>query len=337
MSKIKKIIILLLLIPIIVFAVMKCDGKRKKPEQLTAVTLRLQWKLQAQFAGYYVALDKGYYRDAGLDVTIAEGGYGKDGIVTVIYEIEEFGTKWMADLIGENVDFVSLANIVKNNGLVLISKKKKGIRKPEDFVGKKVSTWFIGNEYQLYSLLEKQDIALEDVEIMAQKFNMNQFYDDKIDVASAMVYNELEEVGQNGYPPEELNIIDFADYSLSFPGQCIFTSQSYYEKNPDICEKFTQASIKGWDYAIDHPEDAVEILLKHDKTGELDGDFQFTQMNHMIHLIERDNYPIGWHRREDFETIIDVFMENDVLETAPDMDKLYTNEFVNHKPTSGRQ
>jgi NitT/TauT family transport system substrate-binding protein len=336
MSKIKKISILLVLIAIVVFVLIKCDGKKKKPEQLTAVTLRLQWKLQAQFAGYYVALDKGYYRDAGLDVTIAEGGYGKDGIVTVIYEIEEFGTKWMADLIGENVDFISLANIVKKNGLVLISKKEKGIRTPEDFVGKRVSTWFIGNEYQLYSLLKKQNIPLEDVEIVAQKFNMNQFYDDKVDVASAMVYNELEEVAQNVYPPEALNIIDFADYNISFPGQCIFTSRGYSEKNPDICRKFTQASIKGWDYAIDHPEEAVAILLKYDKKGELDSDLQLTQMKHMINLIEREEYPIGWHRREDFEKIVEVFMENDVLETSPDIDKLYTNEFVKIESASVR-
>ena len=164
----------------------------KQRGTLIPVTLRLQWHIQTQFAGYYTALAKGFYEKEGLNVTIEQGGYGKNCLETVGEGLEEFGTKWMADLLEADDDtLISLANIVKDNGLLLITKKADGIRNIADFRGKRISIWFIGNEYQLFALLDKQGIARDEVTIVPQQWDMSQFYEDDVQVASAMSYNEL--------------------------------------------------------------------------------------------------------------------------------------------------
>jgi NitT/TauT family transport system substrate-binding protein len=133
-----------------------CLAKNENSKQrnsLNSVILRLQWHVQAQFAGYYVALDKGFYNEEGLDVKIEEGGYGRNALLNVSEGVEEFGVKYMSDLVSSgDSSLLSLANILKDSGLLLISKKEKGIQSLADFPGHSISFWFIGNEYQYFSL-----------------------------------------------------------------------------------------------------------------------------------------------------------------------------------------
>jgi len=153
-----------------------------------------------------------------------------------------------------------IANIVKDNGFVLLSKKTKGIDHISKLKNCTISTWFIGHEYQLKTLLKKYNLTEKEIKMTSQKW----VYNDEIDVVSAMSYNELLNVFDNGYSKNELNIFNFRDEGVGFPGQNIFTTRSFYKANPLICKKFVKASIKGWQYAIDHPEEAVNIVMKYD-------------------------------------------------------------------------
>ncbi len=313
---------------ILIFLVSGCKEKSTAPHKLIDVTIRLQWHIQAQFAGYYVALDKEFYKDEGLNVSIKEGGYGKNSIITVSNGLEEFGTKWTADLFAEGDRFISLANIIKNNGLLLISKKRKNIKTVNDLRGKKVSIWFIGNEYQLYALLESQNINRNSLKIIPQKWNMSQFTKDEVDAASVMIYNELQTIYRSGYPKESINIIDYKNYGMDFPGHSVFTSRKYYKENRDICHKMIRASIKGWEYAVNHPDETVSIVMKYDEKKILEQNHQEKQIAEIIKLISSKEYKIGIHDKKMMSKIERIYKQYKIIKKDSDVHNLYTNEFI---------
>lgn len=304
------------------------DTEYAQENGFDSITIRLQWKIQSQFAGYFVALDKGFYEEYGLLVNIEEGGYGQNNLVTVKHGLEQFGTKWVADLIGDGGDFISIANIVKSNGLILLAKNDKNIKNIKDFKNKTISIWFIGNEYQLYALLKSQGVDRNDLDIVNQKWDMSQFFNDEVDIASAMLYNEYLQVLGAGYKSDDLTVFDYADFNIDFPGHSIFTSREYFLNNKDICRRFVQASLKGWEYAVRNPEEAVSIVLKYNERQDLDFNTQLEQMKIMIELIAPDRYTIGIHNREDIEKIADIYYEYNVISQYPDIDAFFTDEFV---------
>lgn len=261
--------------------------------RLYPVTLRLQWLLQTQFAGYYVAREKGYYREVGLDVRFKEGGYGKNSLASVSEGIEEFGIRWIFDLMPQLDKVIILANILKDTGLFFVAKKGSGISSVRDFAGRKVSIWFTGNEYQLYLMLDRVGLRKEDVSIVAQHFDLNQFIKGEVDVTSAMSYNELLQLEKLGYDAKRRSLIDPASVAPVFPGDSIFTSREFFKKEPEICKRFVAASIRGWEYAIRYPEEATRIVLKYDIEGRLKKDEQLVQLSRVIKLIKADRWPIG--------------------------------------------
>lgn len=327
MRKYNKKIIVVLIIIFSLTALSGCDKKESKNEEVK-VTLRLQWQIQAQFAGYIVAKDRGIYKDEGLDVDIEEGGYGKDCITTVKHGAEEFGiSKWVT-FANEN-QLISIAQIVKDSGLLLISKKSKKITKPEELIGKKIGLWFNGNEYPLYALLDKFQIPNDKVTIVRQNWDMKQFINDEIDAASAMSYNELLTLYDTGkYTKDDLNIIDYKDYGIEFPGESIFTSKEYYNSHPDICRKFVEASIKGWEYVINHPDEAAEIVMKYDKENRLEIEHEKKEVREMIKLINVDKNKIAIHDKEHMESVVDIYSKYGIVKNYNNIQDIYTNEFI---------
>ncbi len=332
MKKSNLIIVVITIVVIIsIISFWKISLKEEEATDLSEfkqITLRLQWHTQTQFAGYYVALSKGFYEEVGLAVNIEQGGYGKNCINTVKEGIEEFGTKWMADLTISDNSLISLANIVKDNGLMLISKKDKNISSISDFYGKKVSIWFIGNEYQLFALLDKNQILHSELSIVSQKWDLTQFYNDEVDVFATMSYNEFLTVQKNGYSQKDLNIFSFKENGVGFPGQNIFTSKSFYNENPDICRKFVQASIKGWEFAVKNPAKATEIVMSFDKGNLLEFDHQLLQMKEIIRLMQTDSYKIGLHLEKDYNFIEETFKKYKIIKNDLKIHTLYTNEFI---------
>jgi len=303
-------------------------SRHKESPENRKITIRLQWHTQAQFAGYYTAFEKGFYREKGLDVKIEEGGYGKNALTSVKAGIEEFGTKWTADLVAAGEKYISLANIVKDNGLLLIAKKDKGLDSIEKFKGKNISIWIIGNEYQLFVLLDKYKISRDKVNIIPQKWDMSQFLNDETDVSAAMSYNELFSIEKKGYTKDKLDIFSFRNLDVGFPGHNIFTSKKFYKENPDICEKFVKASIMGWEYAVEHPEEAVGFVMKHDKGGILNKKDQLNQMKEISNLIAKDSFKLGIHLENDYRFIEKVFKQYNIISSDVNIKDYYTNEFI---------
>ena len=233
------------------------------------VTLSLNWLTQCQFAGYYAALENGYYEEEGIDLTIKPGAADINPIYLVNSGIADFGTKWISDFFNERdkgLEIISIAQILQDNGLVMIAKAKSGIKTPYDFAGKKIGIWLFNNETQFYAMMNHLKIPLDSMDIFPLGWDITPFLDEKYDAVMAMTYNEYLRVLDSGYTKEEINIIDFKDYDYNFAGQVIFTKQSTFKNNPDLCEKMTRASLRGWKWAMENQEKAVEIVLKYDRT-----------------------------------------------------------------------
>lgn len=324
----------LLLVSIILTA---CGSQQDTTElALKPVTLQLQWVTQAQFAGYYVALDKGWYKDEGIDLTIIPGGPDQSPVDLVAAGTRDFGTSLLADLavaVEKKQPVIGIAQIQQKNGLLLISKKSSGIQSPRDFVGKRVGVWLGSWEAQFDALMAKQGISVDKFTLVSQGYSMSAFTNDELDVASAMVYNEYYNVLESGYKPEDLNIIDYAEYGLDFPGDTLFTTTNLVINDPDLCVRMLRASLKGWQYAIEHQEEAAEIVLKYDQTGVQTRKHQLSMMKEIAKLVLVDDRQMGRSDDAALQRTIDILVQFEILKEAVNPSEIMTNEFWNQAQT----
>jgi len=231
MNTTRYIILILIIILIIlgVSLIQTTDTTQVEPDE---VTLQLQWLTQAQFAGYYVALEKGWYLEEGIDLTILPGGPDITPVDNIMSGSADFGTGLLADAIVEiqmGKSLISVCQIQQRNGLLLIAKQSSGIESPQDFDGKRVGVWLGSWQAQFDALIARENIMSESFSLVSQGFSMDSFINDELEVASAMIYNEYHTVLESGYSPEEINIIDYANYGLDFPGDTLMTSKSLIE------------------------------------------------------------------------------------------------------------
>jgi NitT/TauT family transport system substrate-binding protein len=329
----KRLVYLVLTFLLIIPLLSACGGigpAAVEQKTLTPVSLNLQWVTQAQFAGYYVALSKGWYADEGLEVTIRPGGPDISAIDAVRTGTAEFGTSLLADIIVTNQqtnDLVSISQIQQTNGLLLIAKKESKITKPADFAGKKVGVWLGNWEAQFNALIAKEGIKTNTFTLVSQGFSMDTFLKGELDVASAMIYNEYYVVLESGIKPENISIINYADFGLDFPGDVLFTSKKIVSEKPDTCLKMLRASLKGWKYAIEHPEEAADIVLKYDKSGVQTREHQLSMMREIAKLVQVNLRPIGYTDRADVRRTIDTLYSYKVINTQLNPDSIFNNVF----------
>ncbi|MDK2868132.1 MAG: NitT/TauT family transport system substrate-binding protein, partial [Clostridiales bacterium] len=164
------------------------------PKEMDKMTIQLKWLPQSQFMGYYMAAAKGYYEEEGIDIEILPGGSDIIPEQQVYNGVADVGVTWVSSLLkyqSQGWELKEVAQVFQKSAMLLVSKAETGITSPEDLVGKKVGSWFGGNEYEIYALLEANGIDREkDLELVQQDFTMNQILNDEIDAASAMTYNE---------------------------------------------------------------------------------------------------------------------------------------------------
>ena len=330
----KKHTLILCLIFLWAASLVGCEDSKKPPEpakpEEQKVSLQLQWVPQAQFAGYYVALEKGWYRDEGIDLTIEPGGPDIIAIDLVTSGTRDFGTALLSDLavaIQNGKPVVSIGQIQQTNGLLLIARKSSGIKEPSDFKGKRVGIWFQGFEAQFNALLAKQKISDRDLKIISQGWSMEPFLKGDLDVASAMIYNEYHTVLESGIKPEALNIIDYGTYGLDFPGDTLFTSRKVAKEDPDLCLKMLRVSLKGWQYTIEHPEEAVDIVLKYDKSGIQKRDHQLVMMQEIAKLVQRTGKTLGKTDSEAVSRMVETLRQSGIFKEKISPELIYTNEF----------
>ncbi|GLS22912.1 nitrate ABC transporter substrate-binding protein [Labrys miyagiensis] len=259
------------------------------------VTLQLKWVVQGQFAGYLVAKDKGFYKDAGLDVTVAPGGPDIAPETVIANKQADVIVDWMPAALAareKGVPLVNIAQPFKRSGLELTCRKETGIKTPADFKGKTLGVWFYGNEYPFNAFMGKlglkTDGSADGVKVIKQGFNVDPLLQKQADCISTMTYNEYWQVIEAGVKPEDLVVFNYTDQGVAVLEDGLYVMEDRL-KDPKFVEtmaKFVKASMKGWDYAREHPDEAVKIVLDNDASGAQTEVHQTNQIKEVNKLTE---------------------------------------------------
>jgi NitT/TauT family transport system substrate-binding protein len=272
--------------------------------QLTKVTLQSKWVVQAQFAGYYAAKAKGFYKQAGLDVTIKAGGPDISPEQVVLGGGAEFGIDWVPSLLAQRDtgnDLVNIGQVYTRSGTTEVTWKSSGINTFSKMRGKKFGVWIFGNEFEQEAALVKYGMdPKKDVKLIKQDFTMVPFLKHQVDASSAMTYNELAQVLEaknpktgKPYQLSDLNVFKYADLGTGMLQDSVFTRGDWIsdKSNQSTAVKFLQASFKGWIYCRDHWKACVNIVLANGPA--LPRGHQTWQMNEVNALIWPNKLGIG--------------------------------------------
>ena len=259
------------------------------------VTVQLKWVADAQFAGYYVAKDKGFYKDAGLDVTIKAGGPDIAPEQVIAGGGADVIVDWMPAALAareKGEPLVNIAQPFKRSGLMLTCRKDTGIKSPADFKDKTLGVWFFGNEYPFLSWMSqlklKTDGSAGGVKVIKQGFNVDPLLQKQADCISTMTYNEYYQVIEAGVKPEDLVVFKYEDQGVATLEDGLYAMEDKLKdaKFAATMAKFVKASMMGWDYARKNPADAVKIVLANDTTGAQTEGHQTTMMTEINKLTE---------------------------------------------------
>jgi len=257
------------------------------------VTLQLKWVTQAQFAGYYVALDNGYYDEEGLDVTIRPGGPDIAPVQVLMGGGADVMVDWMPSALAAREQGAPVVNIAQpyvRSGMMLTCLAESGITSPADFPGRTLGVWFFGNEYPFLSWMAHLGIPTEGgdagVTVLRQGFNVDPLLQRQADCISTMTYNEYWQVIEAGITPEQLITFKYEDQGVATLEDGLYVLESNLEDPAfvDRMARFVRASMRGWRWAEENPEAAAEIVLDHDETGAQTLEHQVRMMSEVALL-----------------------------------------------------
>ena len=313
------------------------DASEGGTGETTAVRLQLQWAPQAQFAGYFAAVEEGYYEEEGLDVEIVDGGpdvipqqagSAPDG--------PEFTISWVPKVLEareQGSDLVNIAQVFQRSGTLSVAWADSGITEPADFEGKKVGVWDFGNEFEVTAAAKavglEQDV---DYEKVIQNFDMLAFLARDIDVAEAMIYNEYAQVletvnPETGelYQPEDMNVIDYNEVGTAMLQDAIFARASWLAEdgNEDVAERFLRASFRGWIFCRENADACVEYTTNAGST--LGAGHQAWMMNEVNPLIWPSPDGIGIMDAEQWQQTVDISLDSGIIAEAPPEDAYRTD------------
>lgn len=288
---------------------------------LQKVTFIPQWVPQAQFAGYYVALETGIYRKYGLDVNIINGGPQRSSADYLKKKKADFASFFMATglkLCDREVPVVNLAQIVQRGAFMLIAKKQSGIFKPSDMEGRKVGLWGPPFDVQPKLFFKKFGLTVKPIQ---QSYSINLFLRGGVAVASAMWYNEYHSIINAGIDPEKLNTFFFSDYGLNYPEDGIYVRQETWQQKPKICRAFVNASLAGWQRAFAEPKLALDIIMHNLKkahviTNRVHQEWMLKRMRDII-LPPGGQGEMGCLHKEDFQRVVDGLLKQKVIKKSP--------------------
>lgn len=262
------------------------------------LTLQLKWVTQAQFAGYYVAQDQGFYDAEGLDVTIKPGGPDVAPAQVIAGGGADVVLDWMPSALAtreKGVNLVNIAQPFKSSGMMLTCRKDTGIKSPADFKGKTLGVWFYGNEYPFLSWMSQLGLPTDGsaggVTVLKQGFNVDPILQKQADCVSTMTYNEYWQIIDAGLSADELVVFKYQDQGVATLEDGIYVMEDRL-KDPafeDQMVRFVRASMKGWKWAEENPDKAADIVLENDGSGAQTEKHQRRMMGEIAKLTAGSN------------------------------------------------
>ena len=262
------------------------------------LTLQLKWVTQAQFAGYFVAADQGFYAEEGLDVTIKPGGPDVSPVQVIAGGGADVVIDWMPSALASREKGVNLVNIAqpfKSSGMMLTCRKDSGIKSPADFRGKTLGVWFYGNEYPFLSWMSQLDIPTDGssngVNVLKQGFNVDPILQKQAECVSTMTYNEYWQIIDAGLSADELVVFKYQDQGVATLEDGLYVLEDRLKDAAfqDQMVRFVRASMKGWKWAEENPNAAADIVLENDATGAQTEKHQRRMMGEIAKLTAGSN------------------------------------------------
>ncbi len=301
------------------------------------VRLMLQWTHQAQFTGYYVAKEKGLYSSLGLDVTIIQGGPKIDQLAELEQGNADFATAWLPTGLtrrSQGLPLVHVAQIVNESNLVMVSWKNSDLPSAKTLRGQVVSIW--EGDFRAPYLDWFQSEEIDVAAIVPQYYSVNLFLRKGVTACSAMYYNELHMVYQAGVEADEFFVYFLKDYGFGFPEDGIYCLEQTMASRPETVASFRQASLQGWQYAADHPEEALDIVMKYVTAANVP-----TNRPHMKWMMEKilasslpgvgDRWKLGELRLGDYDRTVKALVEQGTL-SAPMPINVFTGKVNSRVP-----
>lgn len=291
------------------------------------VTLQLKWVTQAQFAGYYVAAEKGFYADENLEIEIKPGGPDIAPAQVIAGGGADVVLDWMPSALASREKGLALVNIAqpfKTSGMMLTCRKDSGITSPADFKGKTLGVWFFGNEYPFLSWMSKLGIPTDGSEggvtVLKQGFNVDPILNKQADCVSTMTYNEYWQIIDAGLSADDLIVFKYEDQGVATleDGMYVLEENLNDEAFKDKMVRFVRASMKGWKYAEENPDEAAEIVLENDASGAQTEKHQKRMMGEIAKLTAGSN---GALDAADYQRTVDTLLgggSDPVISKAPE-------------------
>ena len=329
----KKNILVFLFIIIILFVGFFCYKNYKLQKKynlpLEKVGLKLNWLNQAEFAGNYVAVEKGFYSKEGLDVNIIPFDFKTSVVDSVMSGETSFGIIGADQLLiarEKGIPVKAIAVIYKINPATMYSLKKSGISKPIDFIGKKIGLEKGSNTVYLYNaMMNKLNINRSKIKEVSIGYDSKEILNGDIDVSTGYIINEPNFVEENG---NEVNTILMSDYGVNIYSDVLFTTEDLINKNPSLINKFLSATLNGWQYAIENEKETVGLVLKYAVSSNII--HEANMLGDSIPLINTGDSELGWMNLNKWEQTYNILISQGVLSKSINIKDAFDLQFLSN-------
>ncbi|PCJ62162.1 MAG: hypothetical protein COA79_05595 [Planctomycetota bacterium] len=328
MNNLKSLFKLFLVLYFLSFIAIHLKAQENKSSDKDEVNLQLKWRHQFQFAGYYAAIEKGYYSEVGLKVKLIEGRSNLDFVQEVVSGRAQYGTELPSLLVSRSkgIPVVVLAVIYQHSPYVLLIRKDSGISNPTQLSGKKVfiETW---RSASILAMLKNEGV-LKEIDFVKHKWDYQSVLDGKVSAVPGYITN-------NSYFSEDkmklLGVINPLTYGIDFYGDCLFTSEIEIIENPKRAMAFRAASLKGWEYAMNHTDDMIDIIINKykSKSSRRNLIYESEQMKKLIFpkLVEMGHMNSGrWNH------ILDTYQRLNMIDNDFDLKGFTYKDYINQTP-----
>lgn len=330
---IKKIllgVVILLLGGAVIYLVLDKNQKIRNPYRGATdnVEVVLKWAHQAQFAGNYVAVKKGFYKQEGINANLIPYSEENKPIDAVSSGKATFGITGADELIlarEKGIPIKAIGVIYKINPVAAYSLKDSGITKPADFIGKTVGLEKgINVEYLYSAMMSKLKIDRTQIKEVPIGFTATELLEGRVDVSTGYVTNEPHQAMSAG---QEVNIILMSDYGVNMYADVVFASEDTIKNNPSLVERFLRATLDGWQYAIENSNEAIDITL--DYAVDSTRSHERYMLDTSIPLINDGESPLGWMDKNKWMQVSDILFDQKILANEVDVSDAYTMQFLN--------
>jgi NitT/TauT family transport system substrate-binding protein len=314
----------------LLFVFVACETQQDK-KALDQVTVQLKWVHQAQFAGFYVAQEKGYYARENIKVDFLEGGQGIDNAEVVLSGQAQFAVTTPEDVLisrSKGAPLKAIATIYRRSAVVFLTMADSRITRPQDFSAKTVASGGEGGavrdfEYQFHALVKKLGLDISKINVVPYDPKYTAFLKGDVDVTAAFSTGGLISLRQKGL---KLNVIWPGDYGIHFYSDTLVTTDQTIREKPDLITRFLRATLDGWRDAIQNYEEAVAITLKFARVK--DPQVHTAMMEAMLPLVHTGEDHIGWMKADVWQGMYHVLLQQEILDAPFDVSQAYTSRFL---------